>query len=96
MDPNYNCRDGYTPSALAAKFGHAEAVEVLLGYPRADPNPIHSAGDTPLLISIEENLRGSYYSCHLIAAFLTHPRPYRNVRDLGGRTALSSVVAGDS
>ena len=96
VDPNHESRDSYTPLALVAKSGHAKAVKVLLGDPRVDPNPIHSAGDTPLLISIKEYLHGSYYSCHVIEAFLTHPRLDRNFRDLGGRTALSYVVAGDS
>jgi len=99
VDPNRESRNSYTPLALAARCGYAEAVKVLLRDPRVNPNPIHSTGDTPLLISIKKYLCGGYYSPYgrnLIDVLLTHSRVDRNIRDSGGRTALSYVVASNS
>jgi len=96
VDPNHESRDSYTPLALAAKSGHAEVVKLLLRDSRVDPNPVHSTGNT-LLISTKEYLcrDNSRYGRNLIDVLLTHPRVDPNVRDSGGRTALSYLVAGD-
>ena len=85
VDPNQaTTSDGATPFMMAAKYGYADVVKVLLGDGRVDPNKLRTGGWKNNAIS-EAAGRGHL---EVVKLLLRCPKVTLGVENINGKTEL--------